>query len=182
MKIFPRPRFKAASAIAGLLIGISGTCAGFAATQQIYSDTADAKTEVRQAIQAAAREHKHVLLDFGGNWCGDCKVLDLYLHDPGNAALLQANYIVVDVNIGKYDRNLDLAKQYNVPLEKGVPALAILDANGKLLYSQHNGEFESMRRMDVSAVTDFLNKWKPALRNAGKQPAPCSAVAGKTPC
>jgi thioredoxin 1 len=182
MKNFLVPRFKAASAIAGLLIGISSTCATFAATPQIYSDTADAKAEVRQALQTAAREHKHVLLDFGGNWCGDCLILDLYLHDPGNAALLEANYIVVDVNIGRYDRNLDLAKQYNVPLEKGVPALAILDSNGKLLYSQRNGEFEAMRRMDVSAVTAFLNKWKPVLRNAGKQPPPCSAVAGKTPC
>jgi hypothetical protein len=64
------------------------------------------------------------------------------------------------VNIGHFDQNKDIAKQYDVPLEKGVPALAVLDANGKSLFSQKKGEFESMRRMEPSSVTDFLNHWK----------------------
>jgi hypothetical protein len=45
-------------------------------------------------------------------------------------------------------------------LKRGVPALAVLDAHGHLLYSQKDGEFESMRRMDPGSVTEFLNKWK----------------------
>jgi len=47
-----------------------------------------------------------------------------------------------------------------VPIEKGVPALAVLDANGSLLYSQENKEFENMRSMRSSDVTSFLNRWK----------------------
>jgi len=168
------------SAIAGLLVLVSSLPA--LAAPQIYSESADAKADIRQALSVAARQHKNVLLDFGGNWCGDCMVLDLYLHDPGNAAILAANYVLVDVNIGRYDRNLDVAKQYGIPLEKGVPALAILDGNGKLLYSQRNGEFEAMRRMDVASVSSFLTKWKPALRHASRQPAPCSTAAGKANC
>lgn len=174
-------RSKVFAAATSLLL-LASSCAVLAATPQIYSENADAKVEIRQALAMAVRQHKHVLLDFGGNWCGDCQVLNLYFHDPGNAAILAANYVLVDVNVGRFDRNMDLAKQYNVPLEKGVPALAILDSNGRLLYSQRNGEFEAMRRMDVSAVTSFLNKWKPALSRAGKQSEPCSASASKTPC
>lgn len=181
MRMFSLSRWNVLPAIASLL-ALGSSCAVFASTRQIYSETADAKAEIRQALLVAAREHKHVLLDFGGNWCGDCQVLDLYLHDPGNAAILQANYVLVDVNIGRYDRNMDLARLYNVPLEKGVPALAILDLNGRLLFSQRNGEFEAMRRMEVSSVTDFLNQWKPALSRAAKQPAPCPANTGKAPC
>lgn len=179
MPMFPTPRVY--SAMASLLI-LSSSFAAFAATPQLYSDTADAKAEIRQALTEAARQHKHVLLDFGGNWCGDCHILDLYLHDPGNAAILAANYVLVDVNVGRYDRNLDVAKQYGVPLEKGVPALAILDWNGKLIYSQRNGEFETMRRLDVSSVMSFLTKWKPALSHASQRSVPCSTAAGKTPC
>jgi thioredoxin 1 len=48
-----------------------------------------------------------------------------------------------------------------VPLKKGVPALAVLDANGNVLFSQRSGEFESMRGMDPASVTAFLNQWKP---------------------
>ena len=128
---------------------------------KIFSDTADAKQEIREAILKAGAEHKHVLLDFGGNWCGDCQLLNIYFHDPGNAALLAANYVLVDVNIGEYDKNLDIAQKYQIPLKLGVPAMAVLDGKGHLLYSQHNGEFEKMRKLDSSAVTAFLEKWKP---------------------
>jgi len=46
-----------------------------------------------------------------------------------------------------YDRNLDLAKKYEIPLEKGVPSLAVLDPDGKLVVSQKKGEFESTTRI-----------------------------------
>ena len=143
-----------------------------ASTAQVYSDTADAKAEIRQALATATREHKRVLLDFGGNWCGDCQVLHIYLQDPGNASLLQNNFVLVNVNVGHYDQNLDIAKQYNIPLDRGVPALAVLEPNGKLIYSQHNGEFQAMRRIDVSSVSEFLTKWKPAPLNRAAVPCP----------
>ena len=127
----------------------------------IYSDTADARAEIHAALAQAAREHKRVLLDFGGNWCGDCQVLNIYFHDPGNASLLQHNFVLVDVSVGEYDRNLDLAQQYGVPLNKGVPALVVLDAHGRVLYAQRHGEFEKMRTLDSSSVTAFLVRWKP---------------------
>jgi thioredoxin 1 len=129
----------------------------------IYSDTANAKEEIRQAILKAAAEHKRVLLDFGGNWCPDCHLLNIYFHDPSNAALLAANYVLVDVSVGQYDRNLDIVKKYSIPLNKGVPALAVLDGAGHLVYAQQNGEFEAMRKLDSSVVTAFLQKWKPKV-------------------
>jgi thioredoxin 1 len=115
-----------------MVVMILGTFA-CSAQHQIYSETADAKAEVHEALATAAREHKRVLLDFGGNWCGDCKALEYYFHDPANASLLAQNYVVVDVNIGRYDRNQDLADKYQVPLKKGVPALAILDSKVRAL-------------------------------------------------
>ena len=134
----------------------------FSQFRHVYSDTADAHAEIRDALARAAQEHKRVLLDFGGNWCGDCQVLDIYFHRPPNASLLADNFILVDVNVGRYDKNLDLAQKYGIPLQKGVPALAVLDAHGRLLYSQRQGEFESMRRMDPNSVTQFLEHWKPS--------------------
>lgn len=130
---------------------------------ELYSDTANAHEDVRQAILKAAAEHKNVLLVFGGNWCVDCHLLDLYFHDPGNASLLSANYVLVNVDVGEYDRNLDLARKYGIPLERGVPALVVLDGTGHLLYAQRNAEFENMRVLDSAAVTRFLQKWKPRV-------------------
>jgi thiol:disulfide interchange protein len=130
----------------------------------IYSDTANAREDIRQAILKAASEHKHVLLVFGGNWCEDCHLLELYFHDPGNASLLAANYVLVNVSVGEYDRNLDLARMYGIHLNKGVPALVVLNGAGHVLYAQRNGEFENMRVLNSAAVTTFLLKWKPRGR------------------
>ncbi len=90
-----------------------------------------------------------MILDFGGNWCTDCHVLDLYFHDATNRPLLAANYILVHINIDHRDANVDIAQRYQVPLTNGVPAIAVL-MSGKLLYSQKSGEFEAMRRMQAA--------------------------------
>jgi hypothetical protein len=58
-------------------------------------------------------------------------------------------------------KNNDVAADYQVPLSKGIPALAVLDPDGKLLYSQKNGEWESARSMDPDDIITFLDKWKP---------------------
>ncbi|MGD0800884.1 MAG: thioredoxin family protein [Terracidiphilus sp.] len=131
------------------------------AEHNIYPDPAQAKADLAAALKTAAAAHKRILLDFGGNWCPDCVVLDRYFHDPANQPILDANYVLVDVNIGHMDANQDIAERYGIPLHKGVPALAVLDEHGKLLYSQKSGEFEAMRRMEISAVTQFLVQWKP---------------------
>jgi thiol:disulfide interchange protein len=138
------------------------------ASHAIYPDPAQAKADLAAALKTAAATHKRILLDFGGNWCGDCVVLDIYFHDPANRAILEADFVLVPVNIGHMDANLDIAQRYEVPLEKGVPALAVLDEHGTLLYSQKGGEFEAMRRMESTEVTKFLVQWEPAK--------PCSTV------
>ena len=129
-------------------------------TKHLYSDTADPKADIAAALLQARKEHKRVLLDFGGDWCGDCQVLDIYFHQSPNDELLSKNYVLVHVWIGHIDHNLEYPEKYGVAIKKGVPALAVLDDKGTTLYSQRTGEFEDMRHMDASSVTAFLEKWK----------------------
>ena len=139
------------------------------ANRQIYPDPAQAKADLAAALKTAAQTHKRILLDFGGDWCGDCQVLDLYFHDAKNLPILEANFILVHVNIGHMDANVDIAEKYGIPLHKGVPALAVLSEKGALLYSQKGGEFEDMRNLQSAALTSFLVQWKPSKPG-------CSAV------
>jgi hypothetical protein len=74
--------------------------------------------------------------------------------------MLDAHYILVHINIGRMNENLDIAEHYQIPLRKGVPALAVLGEHGELLYSQQTGEFQAMRGMQSSAVNEFLVRWK----------------------
>jgi hypothetical protein len=77
------------------------------------------------------------------------------------AGLVAANYRVVHVNIGDGDANGDLAQRFQIPLEKGIPVLAVVDADGSLITSQKQGEFESAEHIGMEDVLAFLNRWKP---------------------
>jgi thiol:disulfide interchange protein len=127
----------------------------------IYAPGLDAQAEIKQALALAAKQHKNVIVVFGANWCYDCHVLDLAFHRPDLAGVLQRNYEVVHVDVGEGDKNQDIMQQYHVPMKKGIPALAVIDSNGKLLYSQQGGEFEKARSLAPQDLLAFLNKWKP---------------------
>ncbi len=127
----------------------------------LYAKNVNAREEIKEAVARAGREHKRVILVFGANWCYDCHVLDFALHNSDAAPVAEKNFIVVHVDIGEDGKlNSDLVSEYKIPLDKGVPALAVLGGDGKLLYSQQNGEFEAARSMDPDVLIGFLNKWK----------------------
>jgi thioredoxin 1 len=133
--------------------------------KDIYNESADARAEIKEALTKAAAEHKRVILVFGANWCFDCHVLDKAFHSSDLAPILAANYEVVHVDIGKGEKNQDLMTKYDVPMKRGIPGLAVLDADGKLVYSQKNGEFENARALSPEDFLAFLNKWKPAAQS-----------------
>lgn len=135
-----------------------------APARKVYDESANACTEIAKAITEAQRDHKRVLLVFGGNWCGDCLALDARFHEPPSDSIIKAGFLVIHVDIGHMDKNVDLADKYGIPLSKGVPAVAVLESDGRLLYSQKNGEFEPAGRLEPGAFVDFLNHWKPAGR------------------
>ena len=138
--------------------------AASASAAPIYPPVASAEADIQAGVADAARAHKRVLLDFGGDWCTDCKVLDAYMRRPENAAILESAFVVVHVNVGDkgITDNFQVAGRYGIPLKKGVPALAVLDGRGQVLYSQKAGEFESMRSMNPQSVNDFLAAWRGA--------------------
>ncbi|MBZ5489939.1 MAG: thioredoxin family protein [Acidobacteriia bacterium] len=137
---------------------------------QLYKADANAAQDIRRALASAGKQHKNVLLDFGGNWCIDCHILENAFHQPRIAPLLNSNYIVVHVDVGKYEKNLDLAKKYHVDLQKGVPSLAVLDSLGKVLYG--TSDFERAHLMSEDDVIQFLYKWKPSAAGSSSSGTP----------
>jgi thioredoxin 1 len=127
----------------------------------LYRKGVDARAEIKEAIAHATRERKRILLIFGGNWCYDCHVLEFALHHSDAAPLAEKGFVIVHVDIGEGDLNPDLVAHYGIPTKHGVPALAVLESNGTLLYSDQHREFQSARSMDPEILIAFLTKWKP---------------------
>ena len=133
----------------------------------LYPEAQEAHRDLDAALAAAKVDHKRVLVIFGGNWCYDCHVLDTAMQSEQLAALVADNYHVVHINIEDGKSNSDLADRFQVPLDKGVPSLAVIDGSGTLITSQKEGEFESAAKIGIEDISAFLNRWKPPLaRNA----------------
>jgi len=130
----------------------------------LYPPNADAHADVQRALDKAARKHKNVLIIFGANWCYDCHVLERQLQSPQVAPTLASNYELVKVDVGRGRKNRDLLDQYEVSIQHGIPAVAVLDSEGKILFSQKHSEFSNARSMTPDDILEFLNKWKHAAR------------------
>lgn len=134
------------------------------AKKDLYPANADAGKEIENALKAAAHENKRVMLIFGGNWCYDCHVLDRALHEGEAGKIARESFLLVHLDIGEGDKNLDLVKKYETTLDKGVPTVVLLDRAGRVIYSSTNGEFEAARRMMKKDLVAFLNQWKPKMQ------------------
>jgi protein disulfide-isomerase len=126
------------------------------ADRPIYDEAADAKSDIAAALVDARRAEVPVLLVFGANWCGDCKVLHLALEQGPGAPLIAKKFRIVNIDVGRFNRNLDIASAYSVPLKQGIPAVAVLAADGKLLYATQAGELANARGMDDKGIHQFF--------------------------
>ncbi len=133
--------------------------------EAIYHELPNGEQLIADAIKTAQREHKNVLIEWGGNWCGWCyKLHDVFHKDSAVQPIVFEEYVLVLIDQGK---NMDLLKHYDTStVDFGYPHLTILDAEGKLLTNQETGALESGKHHDPKVVADFLTKWKPEAQDA----------------
>jgi thioredoxin-related protein len=137
-------------------------CAGKQPTESVYDEKADAHRDVAAAITNAEGSKRNVVLIFGANWCPDCRALHAQMHKPELASIIDKNFVVVEIDLGREDKNLDLAEHYHVPIKHGIPALAVLDSQGKLLFAMEQGQFADARNMSYESIKAFFEQWKPS--------------------
>jgi thioredoxin 1 len=121
-----------------------------------YDEAANARADVQQALQTAHPSGRPVLVIFGANWCEDCRALDSALKVPKNAELMAREFVVVKVDVGRFDRNLDLSNLYGNPIKAGIPAAVVLSPKQEVIYATRAGELADARRMSETGVYDFF--------------------------
>jgi thioredoxin 1 len=154
---------KRASFCLGMTVSLVAGLA-LAASEPIYDESAVAKKQIAAAIAEASRPGhppRNVVLVFGANWCLDCRTLDAQMHQGELASLLEKHFVVVKIDVGRMDKNLEVATKYGVPVKNGIPAVAVLNSKGKLLYAQDQGQFADARHMNPESFMAFFERWKP---------------------
>ncbi|HEX9945082.1 MAG TPA: thioredoxin family protein [Thermoanaerobaculia bacterium] len=122
----------------------------------------DARVAIDAARRQAAEEGKRVAVVFGADWCPDCEAFKKALEHRLVAPILAPSFVVVKVSVGDRNRNLDLMAEYGMSVGSGIPAVAILEPDGRLVVSQRDGEFRNASSLlSVAEIVSFFHRWAP---------------------
>ncbi|MEI9930107.1 MAG: thioredoxin family protein [Rhizomicrobium sp.] len=106
------------------------------------------------------RDGKEVLIDLGGNWCADCRIMAGLMELPEMQAFMKAHYEVVSVNVGRFDTNLQIPARYGITERlQGVPAFLVVTPDGKLVNRGQVSAIQDARHMSPQALADWLAQW-----------------------
>jgi thiol:disulfide interchange protein len=140
-------------------VGIGGTADLRTPLPYPYDEKADADAQIAAAAARARAGHKLLLIDFGGNWCGDCRILAGVMRLPEVQPFIDQHYEVVTVDVGRLDRNTQVLARYGVSDIEGVPALLIIDEQGKVLNRRELLDVTDKRHTRPQQMVDWLAKW-----------------------
>jgi len=127
-----------------------------------YDESANADAHVAAALADAKRQHKLAFIDLGGNWCGDCRVLAGLMELPEYKRFVEAHYVVVTVDVGRFDKNLQIPARWGITERMvGVPAVLIVDpeTNKLLDGGDHLYALADARHMDPQSIMDWIAQW-----------------------
>ncbi|MFM8821215.1 MAG: thioredoxin family protein [Phenylobacterium sp.] len=126
-----------------------------------YDEAADADAVVDAARRKAKREGKRLIIDLGGNWCPDCRILAATMAVPELERFMKAHFVTVLVDVGRFNRNLQIPARYGITSRlPGVPALLVIDPKtDKLLNPGNFSALSNARGMSPQALADWIAGW-----------------------
>ncbi len=125
-----------------------------------FDESANADAAVDAAFARARKSGKDVMIDLGGNWCADCRILSGLMELPELRAFLAAHYETATVDVGRFNRNLDIPARFGITERlEGVPAILIATPDGRLVNAGHVSAIEDARHMSPQALADWLAQW-----------------------
>jgi len=132
-------------------------------TTKLYNPAADADADIKHAIETAAKEGKHVLIQAGGNWCGWCiRFNNMVTTDPKLDSAVKAGYVVYHLNYSKENKNAAIFRKYGFAQRFGFPVFIILDGKGNHIHTQNSAYLEEGKGYSKEKVLEFLQQWSPA--------------------
>jgi thiol:disulfide interchange protein len=76
---------------------------------------------LNKARAGAQTNHKFLMVEFGADWCSDCLELSKSLETKAVRNYLKEHFVVLNVDVGQFNLNIDVAKSLGVDIDQGIP-------------------------------------------------------------
>lgn len=126
-----------------------------------FEESADATAQVDAALARAQLNEKRVILVMGANWCHDSRGLAGWFAQPRFAAMLEAKYELVYVDVGHKDRNLDIARRFGIKEIKGTPTVLVLSSAGELLNRASAPKWRNAASREEEDIFAYFDQFAP---------------------
>ena len=125
-----------------------------------YNPTANAKADIKEAVELAKKTSKHVILMTGGNWCSWCLRFNKFIQQDAQLdSTVKANFVFYHLNFSKENKNLDILAKYGYPQRFGFPVFIVLDGNGNRIHTQNSAYLEQGKGYSKEKVLEFFDQW-----------------------
>ncbi len=124
-----------------------------------YDEKVVDSLQLDEFINLSISKGKQPVVIFGGNWCPDCRILEGTLAMPTIKKFLQQHYQVMHIDIGRYDRNMELMDHLNIESKKGVPRVVILDLEKNIVNSSTSSEWTTARDRKQQEIYNYFQKF-----------------------
>ena len=124
-----------------------------------YDEKVVDSLQLDEFIDLSISRGKQPVVIFGGNWCPDCRILEGTLAMPTIKKFLQQHYQVMHIDIGRYDRNMELMDHLNIESKKGVPRVVILDLEKNIVNTSTSSEWTTARDRKQQEIYNYFQKF-----------------------
>jgi protein disulfide-isomerase len=138
------------------LFRYQGPQAGFDGSDLPFRNDVDARSAVAAAREAARANERFLMITFGANWCLDCRTLYRHLQDEEVEAYTENLFLFINVDVGQFNRNRELAAELGVDLGRGIPVAVFFDPEGRLIGATNEGELEPARFYTSKQILKFV--------------------------
>ena len=121
-----------------------------------YNGVEYSPEQVNGFIDETIEQSKQPILIFGGNWCPDCRILDGTSQLPTIKKFMEEKYQIMHIDVGRYDKNMDLISYFGIPKDKGVPRVMVFDKNKVILNKKSTKEWTTARDRGKQEVFNYF--------------------------
>ena len=128
-----------------------------------FDESVNAGEQVDAALARAQLSGKRVIVVMGANWCHDSRGLSGWFAEPRFAAMLDAKYELVYVDVGMKDRNIDIARRFGIKSIKGTPTVLVLSSGGDLLNPKSAAQWRNAASWTEEDIFTYFDQFLPEL-------------------
>lgn len=131
-----------------------------------YDEEADADKDLAAAMARAKESGKRVLIDLGGDWCPDCRILAAVMDLPDVKPFLAAHFEKVIIDVGRFNKNLHIPQSFGIEKLRGVPSILVVEPDGTLVNKTDSAELADARSKTPQAMVDWLARYAKPVKGS----------------